>query len=79
MKPVLFPTKELHVNRSTIHGDAGRVGGVAVDWVTRKLYWTDQKRGIVFVSNLDGTYKSALVALSDEQLLMDIVVHPLKG
>lgn len=30
------------------------LGGIALDWIAENLYWTDQKRGLIEVSRLDG-------------------------
>lgn len=58
--------------------DVVDVGGMAVDWVTRKLYWTDRDLKAIFASNLDGSHKTALVTSLDGKPT-DVVVHPLKG
>ena len=52
--------------------------GLAVDWVTGKLYWTDAGRKRIEVSELDGRYRSTLI---DTNLDMprDIVLHPYYG
>ena len=41
--------------------DVKEVGGMAVDWITRKLYWTDHDLEAIFVSDLDGSRKTALI------------------
>ena len=35
--------------------------GLAVDWVTSKLYWTDAGTNRIEVSHLDGTMRTLLV------------------
>ena len=60
--------------------DVQDVGGMAVDWVTRKLYWTDHDLEAIFVSDLDGSHKTALVTpLVIGGKPTDIVVHPVEG
>lgn len=50
--------------------------GLAVDWATDKLYWTDAGNNRIEVSNLDGSLRSLLVweGLNKPR---DIVVDPL--
>jgi len=39
----------------------GKAEGIAVDWVSRKLYWTDSKSFRIEVSNLNGDNRKVLV------------------
>lgn len=50
-------------------------GGVAVDWINKKLYWADAGTKRIEVSNLDGSMRSLLIwqALDKPR---DIVVDP---
>jgi low density lipoprotein receptor-related protein 5/6 len=34
--------------------------GLACDWVTKKLYWTDSDTGRIEVTTLDGKYRNVL-------------------
>ena len=49
--------------------------GIAIDWVSRNIYWTDSKRKTVEVSNLDGSLHKVLI---NEKLAnpRGIAVHP---
>lgn len=58
--------------------DVGISTGIAVDWLSRKLYWTDSTLSRIYVSELDGSSKTVLVTV-DDGTLTDIVVHPIKG
>lgn len=58
--------------------DVSYPAGVAVDWVSNKLYWSDSVLGRIYVSELDGSSPSAIVTI-DEGTLTNVVVHPLKG
>ena len=37
-----------------------RPKGIAIDWVTKKIYWTDSHLKLIEVANLDGTQRSVL-------------------
>ena len=50
--------------------------GLAVDWVTKKLYWTDAGTNRIEVSNLDGSMRSLLVWEGLDKP-RDIVVDPI--
>ena len=53
--------------------------GLAFDWITNKLYWTeDSYTERIEVANLDGSDRAILV-FGDFDKLGDIVVHPLAG
>ena len=52
--------------------------GLAVDWVTKKLYWTDAGTNRIEVSNLDGTLRSLLIWDGLDRP-RDIVVDPIGG
>ena len=52
--------------------------GLAVDWVSRKLYWTDAGTDRIEVANLDGTMRTVLVYEGLDRP-RDIIVDPLHG
>ena len=55
--------------------------GIAVDWVTRKLYWTEnigEEKSKIEVANFDGSYRKALV-WTDVDKPRAIAVDPLSG
>lgn len=49
--------------------------GIAVDWVGRKIYWTDRYPGKIEVSELDGRNRAVLIS-ENVQRPRAIVVHP---
>lgn len=49
--------------------------GIAMDWITRKLYWTDSTYNRIECSNLDGTMRAVLVH-KDLDKPRDIAVDP---
>jgi low-density lipoprotein receptor-related protein 1 (alpha-2-macroglobulin receptor) len=53
------------------------LGGIAIDWIAQNIYWTDQKRGLIEVSRLDGSFRRVIAS----QLFRPskIVVDPLLG
>ncbi|XP_071956697.1 low-density lipoprotein receptor-related protein 4-like [Antedon mediterranea] len=53
-------------------------GGIAVDWIGRKLYWSDSGTSRIEVSNLDGSHRCILV-WSGLQKPRAIATHPLVG
>ncbi|XP_077987654.1 low-density lipoprotein receptor-related protein 6-like [Glandiceps talaboti] len=59
----------------TIHENIQDVGGIAVDWISATLYWTETMNNKIMISRLDGLYKS-IIADVDNPLA--IGVHPLK-
>lgn len=53
------------------------LGGIAVDWIGQNLYWTDQKRGLIEVSRLDGRFRRVISTQIFKPSL--IAVDPLLG
>ena len=58
--------------------------GLAVDWLTKKIYWTEDDRvnDRIEVANLDGSDRAIVVLGSDGNPMhkpRDIVVHPVAG
>lgn len=47
--------------------DLGIPEDVAVDWMGRKLFWTDANKKIIGVINLDGTQRKALIATGHDK------------
>ncbi|XP_077987405.1 low-density lipoprotein receptor-related protein 6-like [Glandiceps talaboti] len=58
-----------------VHSDVRNVGGIAVDWISATLYWTETTNNKIMISRLDGLYKS-IIADVDNPLA--IGVHPLR-
>lgn len=44
-----------------VSGDLGRLEGLAVDWVSKKLYWTDCDFQEICVSSIDGKNRKTLI------------------
>lgn len=53
------------------------LGGIAVDWIAGNLYWSDQMRGLIEVSRLDGSFRRVV----SSQILKPslIALDPLLG
>lgn len=52
--------------------------GIAVDWVNKKLYWTDTGTDMIEVSDFNGTNRLELIKTGLEEPRA-IVVHPALG
>ena len=54
--------------------------GLALDWVARKLYWTNDASPVdtIEVSELDGSNRKVLI-YGGMAIPNDIVVHPMAG
>ena len=52
--------------------------GIAVDWINKKLYWTDTGTDMIEVSDFNGTNRLTLVSSGIEEPRA-IAVHPLSG
>ncbi|XP_071510756.1 low-density lipoprotein receptor-related protein 6-like [Diadema antillarum] len=44
-----------------VTGATSSVEGMAVDWLTKTLYWTDNPRGTIEVSRYDGSFRTILL------------------
>jgi len=65
--------QETIINESPINSD-----GVAVDWIARNLYWTDQGTKRIEVSRLNGTSRLVLV-VDDLEKPRAITLDPVTG
>ena len=57
--------------------DDDDVIGMAVDWIADNLYWTDEDRGYIIMSRLDGRYRTVL--LTGLTRPKSVTVNPLTG
>lgn len=55
--------------------DTGRVDGIAVDWIGRHVYWTDDDKDTIEVARLSGEYRTTLIRTGLDKP-RDIVVDP---
>lgn len=53
--------------------------GLAVDWIGRKIYWTDSSLKMIGVAELDGRHKSTLIKLLVDARPRAIVCDPFEG
>ena len=52
-------------NRKTkkeLISDVGSVDSIAIDWIFRKIYWTDSRKDSISVATLNGTHRKTLFA-----------------
>ncbi|XP_043939564.1 prolow-density lipoprotein receptor-related protein 1 [Protopterus annectens] len=64
---------------SVVSADLPNAHGLAVDWISRNLFWTsyDANKKQINVARLDGSFKNAVIQGLDKPHCL--VVHPLKG
>lgn len=67
------PTVEVVANISVDTPD-----GIAVDWINKKLYWTDTGNDMIEVADFDGTNRLQLIKTGLQEPRA-IVVHPFIG
>jgi len=53
--------------RVVIDARTGRPSVLAIDWVTKKLYWTDDSRTRIELSNFDGTFRKLIIEKNLDQ------------
>ena len=66
------------VSSPIIFYDINYLGGLAVDWVHDKLFWTDSGTARIEVSNLDGSYRKVILWENLEKPRA-IAAYPEKG
>ncbi|XP_052813290.1 low-density lipoprotein receptor-related protein 2-like isoform X2 [Mya arenaria] len=75
--------KSMHLNgsntKTVISGGSWSFKGIAVDWITRKLYWIDSRRIAVLVSNLNGTHTKTLLKKTFVEKPIALAVNPFTG
>lgn len=77
MKQVL----EIHVScdwKGKHRVNLSTLGGLAIDWIHDKLYWTDSGTSRIEVANLDGTHRKVLLWQNMEKPRA-IALHPIEG
>ena len=83
MKVKTVETSQVFTEMRMVHVCVCDVGlgspeGVAVDWISKNLYWTDSGTDRIEVSRLDGTHHKTL--FSDDLVNpRAIVVDPVRG
>ena len=58
--------------------DVGRVNGLATDWVSRHVYWTDEERQTIEMTDYNGDQRK-IVLNKDMKWPRGIVLDPLDG
>ncbi len=53
--------KKKKQSKVVIDARTGRPSVIAVDWVTRKFYWTDDLRTRIELANFDGSHRKLLI------------------
>ncbi|CAH1244512.1 LRP4 [Branchiostoma lanceolatum] len=57
-----------------IYTSGDGIDGIAVDWVSSNLYWTERLSGQIHVSRLDGSFRQVLIDNLDQP--RGIAIHP---
>ena len=65
-------------NITVIHSNAGDIGGLAVEWMSLQLYWTDEYYDRISVSDLEGNNIRILISLSVDEP-RGLVLDPNQG
>ncbi|XP_013396320.1 prolow-density lipoprotein receptor-related protein 1 isoform X2 [Lingula anatina] len=73
MRTMLTNTSDV---TSLIYG-IDSLGGLALDWLSDNLYWTEVTNGQIWAAKTDGTLQKIL--LKNLSSPRDIIVHPLRG
>uniref|UniRef100_T1K526 EGF-like domain-containing protein n=2 Tax=Tetranychus urticae TaxID=32264 RepID=T1K526_TETUR len=72
--------RRAHLNATqfdnVINSDLNHPDGIAVDWISRNLYWTEA--AAIRVSRIDGSYRKTLIS-KDLDKPRAIIVNPWKG
>ncbi|KAK7474594.1 hypothetical protein BaRGS_00034178 [Batillaria attramentaria] len=69
---------EVGANAKVVAGGTGVVKGLALDWMTGNLYWTDSTNGYIKVARKDGAFQRVLLD-KDVNNPLGIAVHPARG
>lgn len=74
-----MPCRHPTTNSLFVSPDLPNAHGLAVDWVSRNLFWTsyDTNKKQINVARLDGSFKNAVVQGLEQP--HGLVVHPLRG
>ena len=73
----LYTQSFMELYRVTV-ADVGEINAVAVDWVSKHVYWTDARRHSVEVSEFDGSNRRVL-SIDDLDAPRGIVADPNAG
>ena len=60
-------SKKKKSSKLVIDARTGRPSVIAVDWVTKKLYWTDDARTRIELSNFDGSQRKLIISKDLDQ------------
>ena len=59
-------------------GFSSHVGGIAIDWMTHNIYWSQQELGRIEVSRLDGSYKRIIVKEQSGKSVNRLKIDPIR-
>ena len=58
---------------------ASTADGIAVDWIHKKVYWTDTGKKSIEVAHFDGTMRKTLFNFTDDDEPRALVLDPHNG
>jgi len=76
-RELFFLSRSCSWFHSVLHSPL-EIGGLAIDWIHDKLYWTDSGTSRIEVANLDGTHRKVLLWQNLEKPRA-IALHPMEG
>jgi hypothetical protein len=53
--------KSYFIVQAVVQKIPSKLSSIGVDWLTRKLYWCEEERNHILVSNLDGSSATVVV------------------
>ena len=72
---ILNDTKQVVVVQNGFHG---HVGGIAIDWISENIYWSQQLPNSIEVSKSDGRFRTKLIEKSEDVKISLVTVNPLE-
>lgn len=72
-KVIVNQTDQFDTNDSA----QSRLGGISVDWVADNIYWSDEKRNIIVMARLNGSFR--YVVVSNVKKPKALAVDPIAG
>ena len=69
---------ESRVKDTVQSGFSSHIGGIAIDWMSRNIYWSQQELGRIEVSRLDGGYRRIIVKEEPGKYINRLKIDPIQ-